>query len=251
MLDSEMTFHGEDGEHREPQDASLNHGLTVALPPQSDMDMGRMTVVLDLDETLIHAEHWDPNCAESLPEVAGAMVIKSDLAVSLIRKRPFVEEFLREASKRFELIVFTAGSEEYASPILDDLDPNKTIFRHRLFRQHCAFKCGANFVKDLRILNRDMQKVVLVDNNPYSFLVQPNNGIPISSFIDDPSDKALVTLFDFLLALSPGSDVRLALRSTFGLDTMLGTVPPHMLTPTRHLCNSTRKNIHFDQALIA
>ena len=34
--------------------------------------------------------------------------------------------------------------------------------------------------------------MVLVDNNPVSFLAQPSNGIPVPSFYDDPSDDALV-----------------------------------------------------------
>lgn len=33
--------------------------------------------------------------------------------------------------------------------------------------------------------------MVLVDNNPISFLAQPSNGIPVPSFYDDPEDDAL------------------------------------------------------------
>jgi TFIIF-interacting CTD phosphatase-like protein len=41
-------------------------------------------------------------------------------------------------------------------------------------------------VKDLRVLgNRDLSKVVLIDNSPHSYVFQKKNGIPIVSFICD------------------------------------------------------------------
>jgi len=44
-------------------------------------------------------------------------------------------------------------------------------------------------VKDLRILERDLSRVVLVDNSPITYLFQKHNGIPIVSFVDDPRDE--------------------------------------------------------------
>lgn len=47
-----------------------------------------------------------------------------------------------------------------------------------------------SYVKDLRVLgNRDLSKVVLIDNAPHSYLFQKNNGVPIVSFYDDTEDK--------------------------------------------------------------
>jgi CTD small phosphatase-like protein 2 len=39
-------------------------------------------------------------------------------------------------------------------------------------------------VKDLRKLNRDMKKVMLVDNAAYSYALQLENGIPILPFYE-------------------------------------------------------------------
>jgi len=52
-----------------------------------------------------------------------------------------------------------------------------------------------NHVKDLRILkNRDLSKVVIVDNCPATYLFQKNNAIPIISFFDDKADTELIKL---------------------------------------------------------
>lgn len=58
------------------------------------------TLVLDLDETLVH---FDPK-------------------IKTYRPRPGALRFLCEMSKYFEIVVFTAGLKDYADWILNDLD---------------------------------------------------------------------------------------------------------------------------------
>jgi len=38
------------------------------------------------------------------------------------------------------------------------------------------------YVKDLTCISKDLCNIVIVDNNPYSFLLQPDNGIPCVPF---------------------------------------------------------------------
>jgi CTD small phosphatase-like protein 2 len=57
------------------------------------------------------------------------------------------------------------------------------------------------FVKDLRILGRKLEGVVLVDNAPYSYLMQMSNGIPILNYIKGKDDDQLVRLEDYLMSL--------------------------------------------------
>jgi Dullard-like phosphatase family protein len=188
----------------------------------------RLTVVLDIDETLIHA-----TTCNGTEDTQNGFFLQVGKTKMLIRKRPFLDEFLREASKRFNLVAFTAGSEDYAGPLLDALDPQGRYFQRRLFRHHCLYKYGKHYVKDLGVFNLNLERTVLVDNNPHSFLLQLNNGVPIAPFMDDLSDKALVTLFDFLLALDTIHDVRMLLRDVFGLSAMLGNVSETALTRNR------------------
>jgi len=205
---------------------TLSNTSDFLLPAQYLKDEGKLTVVLDVDETLIHAEflpaqvQMSKEMMEMFNERYGSQMFcfQYDGRIVVVRKRPHLEEFLRELGKQCEVIAFTAGQEEYASQVLDRLDPNHTIFRHRLFRQHCAFN---GLVKDLRVLNRNLERTVLVDNSHTSFLLQMSNGIPIESFVDDMSDQALLTLSKFLAGLKNEFDVRTSLRNIFKLETKM------------------------------
>jgi CTD small phosphatase-like protein 2 len=52
------------------------------------------------------------------------------------------------------LVVYTASLQAYADTILDYLDPERTLFSYRLYRNNCLkLKLGEEtvYVKDLRI----------------------------------------------------------------------------------------------------
>jgi CTD small phosphatase-like protein 2 len=98
-------------------------------------------------------------------------------------------ESLRELSKYFEIIIFTASHECYATQVLDYLDPEHTMIHHRMFRDHCVMTEEGVHIKDLRVLaNRDLKDVVLVDNAAYSFGYQIENGVPIVPYYDNKND---------------------------------------------------------------
>jgi CTD small phosphatase-like protein 2 len=46
-------------------------------------------------------------------------------------------------------------------------------------------------VKDLSLLGRDIQKTIIIDNISDNFILQPENGIFISTWYDDMTDKFL------------------------------------------------------------
>lgn len=52
--------------------------------------------------------------------------------------------------------------------------------------------------QDLSYLNRDLEKVILVDTNPDSVRLQPDNAILMEKWKGDPRDKELVALIPFL-----------------------------------------------------
>lgn len=52
--------------------------------------------------------------------------------------RPYAREFLERMSRVFELTIYTASISEYADPIIDYLDPRKTLISQRLYREHCT-----------------------------------------------------------------------------------------------------------------
>ena len=102
--------------------------------------------------------------------------------------------------------------QDYADWVLDQLDPEGYI-TYRLYRQH-ALAAGSFFIKDLSRLGRDIDKTLIVDNVAENFQLQPDNGVFIRTWIDDPTDNALDELAPLLkeIALRNVKDVREALR---------------------------------------
>jgi len=159
-------------------------------------DTQKKTLVLDLDETLVHSSFKPtPTCDIKLKITMQG----TDYEVHVL-VRPGVEDFLKEMSNYYEIVVFTASLGLYANPLLDTLDPEKYISA-RLFREHCVFKKG-NYIKDLSKLGRNLSKTVIVDNSQVSFSLQPHNGIHITSWFNDKTDNQLSLLGNFLKALA-------------------------------------------------
>ena len=65
-----------------------------------------------------------------------------------------------------------------------------SVFAHRLFRESCVYDRG-NYVKDLSKLGREINRTIIIDNSPASYLFQPQNAIPCSSWFDDKNDTLL------------------------------------------------------------
>lgn len=107
----------------------------------------------------------------------------------------------------FEVIVFTASFSCYADKVIDELDPKREYIRHRLYREHCYFSDNI-YLKDLRIINRNLADLVLVDNAVYSYYFQQENGIPIIPYIQGKNDYELQHLASYCEKLVSCKDVR-------------------------------------------
>ncbi|XP_055804926.1 uncharacterized protein LOC129873776 [Solanum dulcamara] len=176
-----------------------------ALPPLVSPE--KKTIFLDLDETLVHS---NPNPPPEKYDFIVRPVIDGHRVEFYVLKRPFMDEFLEFLSDKFEVVVFTAGLKEYASLVLDRID-RKGLISHRLYRNSCKEVDGM-FVKDLSDKGRDMKRVVIVDDNPNSYLFQPENAIPIRPFTDDLADGELKKLIEFLGGCNEVEDMRDAVK---------------------------------------
>lgn len=171
-----------------------------------------------MDETLIH-------CVDDVEKQETDIILEIDFpddetVYAGINIRPYVIECLVEASKNYQVIVFTASHQIYADAILDYIDPTKELIQHRLYRQHCTLTPGGYYVKDLRIINPeqfDLSKIVIVDNSVYSFAFHIDNGIPIVPFYRDKSDEEMLHLVYYLNCLGDVADVREQNRQAFEL----------------------------------
>ncbi|EME31871.1 Mitochondrial import inner membrane translocase subunit TIM50 [Galdieria sulphuraria] len=167
--------------------------------PQYAGGLPPRTLVLDLDETLVHST-W------------------SRATGWKTAKRPGVDAFLAYMSSFYEIVVYTSAMPGYGEPILEKLDPNGYI-SHRLYRDATKYEKGVH-LKDLSKLNRDLARTIIIDDDANCFRLQPDNGIRIAPFTGDVNDRYLLDLIPFLeyIVREDIPDVRPVIGSYRGLD---------------------------------
>ncbi|OQN99114.1 hypothetical protein B0A48_14975 [Cryoendolithus antarcticus] len=204
----------------------------------------RKTLVIDLDETLIHSMakggrmsqghmvevRLTQPTANPVTSIVGSAGVSSNATTTIpilyyVHERPYVHEFLRKVAKWYNLVIFTASVQEYADPVIDYLERERKYFSARYYRQHCTWRAGA-YVKDLGVVEGDLGRVVILDNSPMSYVFHEDNALPIEGWISDPTDRELLHLIALLEGLQYATDVRaiLALRQGM-LGTSQGTGP--------------------------
>ena len=185
------------------------YGYPQSIPdiaPLSKEFFGKKCLVLDLDETLVHSSFEPVAQAHYVIPINIEGVVHNVFVI----KRPGVDEFLKRVAEHYEVMIYTASLSKYADPLLDKLDIHQVITK-RLFRENCTFHEG-HYVKDLSLLNRDINSTIIVDNSPMSYKFHPENAIDCSSFLYDPRDVELWQIGDFLCGIRGCEDVRLVCR---------------------------------------
>jgi CTD small phosphatase-like protein 2 len=103
-----------------------------------------------MDETMIH-------CVDDVETQNPDVILEiefpgEETCCAGINIRPYLLETLIEANKVMQVVVFTASHQVYADAILNYIDPENTLFQHRLYRQHCVLSPEGYYIKDLRII---------------------------------------------------------------------------------------------------
>ncbi len=162
------------------------------------------TLILDLDETLIHSTAASCSSFDFMVEV----FVNRASCLYYVYKRPNLDHFLNVVSNWFNLIIYTTSVREYGDPVIDLIDENGNFFKKRLFRTDCTQTPSSHYLKDISLIDSDISKICLLDNSAASFAFYPDNAIPIESWKDDPNDSALLDILPFLDALRFVDDVR-------------------------------------------
>lgn len=91
--------------------------------------------------------------------------------------------------------------------VLDKIDPERKFFKFVIPRKHCI-KFEDFYIKPLQVINRDLSRMVIIDNSSICFCKDLDNGIPIVSFFDNKTDLELLMLLGYLEQLENVADVR-------------------------------------------
>jgi len=255
-LDSSATGNDGDGDSGgDENDTTAASGETMEME-----DKYRQPDIRPTKSTAFHTDEEAESIIASNCEYFRIHLPDGDLVH--VNKRPNLDMFLAEVTARFETHIFTAAMEVYANPLLDRLESDLgTTFAGRFYREHCILDPDLGvYIKDLGLIldksresgsdwgsaynddykpdeecksddsesdlssSFDERRVVLVDNNPLSFLANPSNGILVSNFYDDPKDATLDAVMELLHELDEAEDVRPVLESKFGLKDALRDV---------------------------
>ena len=155
----------------------------------------KYSLVLDLDETIINLDK-----------------IKNENNGTL-KIRPGTFSFLEKISDYFEIIIFSEAEKNYVDLIINSIEENGNYFDYILYREHTIIQ-NEEFIKDLSKLGRKLSRIIIVDNMPQNFRLQPENGIYIKPFWgEDNDDDVLFSLSKILSKIAyEGGDLRDGLK---------------------------------------
>ena len=175
--------------------------------PQLPKDQGKKTLVLDLDETLVHSSFKPHDLKEA--DILLPVELDGNVCLVYVLLRPGALEFCQRLSHHYEVVIFTASLSKYADPLVKILDPEGAWCSHILFREHCTYlEDQESYVKDMALLGRDLKDIIILDNSPTSYLFQPENALASRSWYDDFTDRELYDFIPLLANLSKVDDVR-------------------------------------------
>lgn len=141
------------------------------------------TLVLDLENTLVNST-WDRKYGWRHA------------------KRPGVDEFLRTMAQYYEIVIYSPSHQGSAEPVINSLDPNGCVM-HRLYREATHYIDGV-YCKDLNSLNRNVGRIVYLDDDPNAAKLNPGNLIRVKPYIDpsDRTDNTLERITPFLVEIA-------------------------------------------------
>lgn len=164
----------------------------------------RKLLVLDLDETLVHAREAPLDLAEDFR-----------VGPYFIYRRPNLDAFIARVRTRYELCVWTSSGQSYAAQVIERIFPADSLafmWSHRrctLVRDWNGN--GYETLKNLAKLKRRgyrLESVVAVDDTPAKYARHYGNLVTVREFLGDPADTELPLLADYLVRLADVANVR-------------------------------------------
>ena len=174
----------------------------------------RYTLILDLDETLIHVKSLN---IKNNSNYNSYLYNYNNFNQKIIHLRPGLFSFLNSVKPFYEIITFSCASKIYADHILKKIETNQKYFDHNLYRQHTTIY-GQKCVKDISKIGRNIKEMIIVDNLEENFALNPDNGIKIAPYYgeikDEKDDSKLFELQKLLILFYKlkYDDLRMAIK---------------------------------------
>ncbi|KAF3341322.1 carboxy-terminal domain RNA polymerase II polypeptide A small phosphatase 2-like protein [Carex littledalei] len=159
-------------------------------PPLPDSQ--KKTLCISVFRTIIHT---------SLNPPPGAYDFSLDLVKN--EKTSTLYVILRPG---YQIVIITASVRDYASPIIDRLDPNGLI-AHRLYRDSCKRNKQGMPIKDLALTGRSLDRCIIIDDI-WRRVPQWDNVVRIRPFKGDMKDAELMRLLQFFYVERRYEDLR-------------------------------------------
>jgi TFIIF-interacting CTD phosphatase-like protein len=170
------------------------------MPDKSDK-----LLLLDLDETLIHA---------TATPLGSAADFQFD--AYHVYKRPGVEQFLLDISRHFTVGVWSSASEEYVKEIVKTITPATVEWFMIWGKDRCTIRRDYTldqyyFEKRLDKIKKKgfrLEQVIIVDDSPEKSRNNYGNAVYIAPFEGDQQDRELTHLYQYLLTLKDAVNIR-------------------------------------------
>ena len=158
----------------------------------------KLVLLVDLDQTLIHSSL----CYNARMAVKGIQQVrrKGTCITFWLRLRPGTIKFLKNISSRYEMIVCTMGTANYAKTVVQVLDPSQEIFKGRIISREYFGKSNVKSgILNQIFYNGDQSLIHMIDdrssvwqNNPslikvpcYKFFNSDGTVSPTAYLMDD------------------------------------------------------------------
>ncbi|KOY86077.1 phosphoprotein phosphatase [bacterium 336/3] len=178
--------------------------------------MNKILLILDLDETLIHASK---------------VLIHDNYDFKVfhyyVYKRPFLDEFIKTCSENFQLAIWSSASDDYVIEIVKNIIPHHIPLAFVWGRSRCTpiispqideygyynldVTSHYEYAKKLFKVKRkgyDLKRVLIVDDTPAKVANNYGNAIYSKEFKGEKDDKELTILSKYLLYLKDEQSVR-------------------------------------------
>lgn len=168
-------------------------------------DKSDKLIILDLDETLIHATQSELDIPYNFR-----------FDKYFVYERPHLRQFLSDLSKHFTIGIWSSAGDEYVNEIVSHIKRDNVDFEIVWGRSKCSLKRDLvfdtyGFEKRLDKLKKKgfkLEQVLVVDDSPSKSRTNYGNAIYIKEFTGDQSDRELQFLYDYLLTFKTVDNVR-------------------------------------------